>query len=130
MSNITNKPRIPAKLSQPRLFNVIDRHRLFALLDEERANRSVVWIASPPGAGKTALVASYIKARGIPAIWYQVDSDDNDAASFFYYLGLAGRKAAGRKQLELPLLTPEYLTDLSGFARRFFASFLLPCQKI
>lgn len=120
MSNITNKPRIPAKLSQPRLFNVIDRHRLFALLDEERANRSVVWIASPPGAGKTALVASYIKARGIPAIWYQVDSDDNDAASFFYYLGLAGRKAAGRKQLELPLLTPEYLTDLSGFARRFF----------
>jgi DNA-binding SARP family transcriptional activator len=109
-----------AKLSRPKLFGVVGRDRLFARLDHERNDRAVIWIAAPPGAGKTALAASYLETRNLPTIWYQVDSGDSDPATFFYYMGLAGRSAAGRKRLLLPLLTPEYLSDLPGFARRFF----------
>ena len=63
---------------------------------------------------------SYLEARKLPGIWYQVDGGDGDPATFFYYLGLAARKAAPRNRKPLPLLTPEYLPDLPGFARRFF----------
>lgn len=114
------QPPALAKLSQPKLFNVVDRPRLFSLLDGERAYHPVVWIAGPPGAGKTTLVASYLKARELTAMWYQVDSGEADIATFFYYLTEAGRKAAGTKRLALPLLTPEYLPNLREFARDFF----------
>ena len=114
------QPTTLAKLTRPKLFGVVPRDRLFRLLDEERRNRSVVWIAGPPGAGKTALTASYLETRKLPGIWYQVDGGDADPATFFHYLALAGRTAAGRKRLQLPVLTPELASDLSGFTRRFF----------
>src|SRR5882672_2081433 len=64
-----------AKIGPPRLFGVVPRERLFALLDEN-CGRPLIWISGPPGAGKTALVASYLEDRGSPTIWYQVDSGD------------------------------------------------------
>jgi LuxR family maltose regulon positive regulatory protein len=110
-----------AKLSRPRLFEALPRERLFALMDKGR-ERPVMWIAAPPGAGKTTLVASYLESRKMAGIWYQVDAGDADPATFFYYLGLAERSISGRRGdlATLPLLTPEYLQDISGFARRFF----------
>lgn len=110
-----------AKLSPPRLHpDVLARTRLFALLDEA-AQRPVVWLHAPPGAGKTTLVAGWLAARQRLALWYQVDDGDADAASFVYYLKQAAQGLGGKAAtLALPLLTPEYLRDLRGFARRFF----------
>ena len=90
---------------------------------ETLRERPVVAVVGPPGAGKTTLVASYLGARHVPGIWYQVDEGDADAAAFFYYLRLALQNAAPDSGPELQLLTPEYLKDLPGFSRRFFRQF-------
>ena len=108
-----------AKLSRPRIYRVSPRERLFRLLDERRGH-PVVWLSGAPGAGKTVLVASYLEARKLPAIWYHVDAADADPATFFYYLGLAAVRFGGRKARPLPLFTDEYRRDLNGFARRWF----------
>ncbi|MEK6209275.1 MAG: BTAD domain-containing putative transcriptional regulator [Pseudomonadota bacterium] len=108
-----------AKLSLPRLSSPLLRERLFSLLDELR-ERPVVAVVGPPGAGKTTLVASYVRTRDLSGIWYQVDQGDADAATFFYYLRLAVQQAAPGRGPPLQLFTPEYLSDLTGFARRFF----------
>ena len=53
-------------------------------------------------------------------IWYQVDGDDGDPASFFYYLGLAAAAKALRKRQPMPLLTPEYLLRYQRINHHFF----------
>ena len=80
-----------AKLTQPRISGVAGRYRLHTQLKKELSNYPVVWVAGPAG------------------------------ATFFYYMGLAGQTAAKRKRQFLSLLTPEYLSDLPGFAHRFFS---------
>ncbi|HWW32449.1 MAG TPA: BTAD domain-containing putative transcriptional regulator [Steroidobacteraceae bacterium] len=111
-----------AKLTRPRLSRVIDRERLFRQLDGAR-ERASVWITGPPGAGKTTLAASYLKARRLAGIWYDVDSGDADPASLFQYLSLAAPKPRGKRPAPLPTLTPEYLADLPSFTRRYFRAF-------
>jgi ATP/maltotriose-dependent transcriptional regulator MalT len=98
----------------------VARERLFALLDQAHEHKPAICVVGPPGAGKTTLVASWLDARGIKGIWYQVDAGDADLATFFYYLGEAAKTFTRKGQRPLPLLTPEYLRDLEGFSRRFF----------
>jgi two-component SAPR family response regulator len=108
-----------AKITRPKLSGISGRSRLFRLLDAGRS-RPTVWIAAEAGSGKTTLVASYLDAREIPCLWYQVDEGDGDIPSFFYFMGLAAKRAAPRYQKPLPLLTPEYLPSIPVFTRRFF----------
>lgn len=108
-----------AKVTRPEPVQVLLRTRLFHRLDAA-AEQPVIWIRAPAGAGKTMLVSSYLKARKLHGLWYQVDEGDSDLASFFHYLGLAARAAAPRYRTPLPALTPEYLPGLKTFTRRYF----------
>jgi LuxR family transcriptional regulator, maltose regulon positive regulatory protein len=104
-----------AKITRPTLATTVPRPRLFRLLDRARP-RPVTWVWGPPGAGKTTLIASYLRARNVRSLWYQLDEGDADVATFFYYLGLA----APRRRRPLPFLTPQYRPGLSLFARHYF----------
>jgi len=108
-----------AKITRPRLSGIFQRDRIFSLLDAG-SSKPVIWVAAPAGSGKTTLVASYLDARKLPCLWYQLDQGDGDLAGFFHYLGLAGKKAAPRFKKPFPHLTPEYLLGIPVFTRRFF----------
>ncbi len=108
-----------SKITAPNVSNAIPRERLFHLLNGV-LERPVIWIAAPAGSGKTTLVKSWLDAEGFRVLWYQVDQSDGDAASFFHYLALAAKKAAPRARRPLPVLTPEYLSGIEAFARRYF----------
>jgi ATP/maltotriose-dependent transcriptional regulator MalT len=108
-----------AKITRPILSEVYPRKRLFEALDTLR-KWPVIWIAGPPGCGKTTLVSSYLHDRKVPCLWYQVDAGDADAATFFYYLGLAAKSAAPRRREPLPLFTPEYIQGVPTFTLRYF----------
>src|SRR5688572_16114191 len=109
------RPMSLAKLTQPASINRLLRPRLFRWLDRA-GKKPVTWVWAPPGAGKTTLIASYLTARKIRTLWYQLDAGDNDLATFFYYLGLATPK----RKRAMPLFTPEYQMGLPIFTRNFF----------
>ena len=109
---------LSAKITRPSLSGVVRRERLFSLLDAVM-KRPVIWVSASAGSGKTKLIASYLDAQKLPCVWYQCDEGDADLATFFYYMGLAAKKAAPRRKVHLPLLTPEYLAGMSAFARRY-----------
>lgn len=108
-----------AKLTSPRLYAVTRRERLLTLLREHHRHHPLIWVAGPPGAGKTSLVANYLAEHKSRTLWYHVDPGDVDLATFFHYLAQAAQAAAPRKKLRLPALTPEFMADVPGFTRRF-----------
>ena len=108
-----------SKVIRPILTEILPRNRLFSLLDQIR-DHPVIWVSGPAGCGKTTLVNSYLEARKIPCLWYEVDEGDADLATFFYYLGQAAKRAAPRKRSPLPILIPEYLQGIQAFTTRFF----------
>jgi len=114
-----------AKFSRPRLYNVLKRERLFARIDALRAH-PILWIAGPPGAGKSTLVGSYVVSRKQNGIWFQTDAGDADPGTFFHYFTLAAADLAGgrtKRLAALPRFGPEYASDLTTFTRRFMRAF-------
>ncbi len=110
---------VSAKITRPSVSGTIQRRRLFRLLDDKTA-RPVIWLSSPAGAGKTKLVSSYLEAHKSSCIWYQCDEGDSDLATFFYYMGLAAKKAVPRSKKSLPLLPPDHDPAIGTFTRRYF----------
>lgn len=106
-----------AKLSRPRLRHAVARERLFRALDDLKA-APLVWLAGPPGAGKTSLVGSYLEARRQPFVWYQVDPGDADPAAFFDCLS-----RTGDARTVTPRFLPEHGLDLPAFTRLFFRQY-------
>ncbi len=118
----------PAKISAPSIGDWLPRERLFRWLDENRERYRVIWVSAPAGSGKTYLIASYLAARELSGLWYQVDEGDADAASFVYFLGQAAERV-GAPGAPLPLLMPEYAQGLSRFARNFFRALFARIER-
>jgi ATP/maltotriose-dependent transcriptional regulator MalT/DNA-binding SARP family transcriptional activator len=111
--------QLPAKLTRPRANALLPRKRVFQLLDASDGMRWT-WITAPAGAGKTSLASSWIESKQCECIWYQLDGGEADPATFFHYLILQGSRLAGRRRVNLPPLTPEFLPGLDFYARQFF----------
>jgi hypothetical protein len=79
-----------------------------------------VWISGPPGYGKTTLAGTYLRSRRLQSVWYQLDADDADPASFFHYLRHAAVKVLGAQARDLPAFSAQHGDDVSSFARSFF----------
>ena len=122
----TKTKAVPTKLTIPNSETVLPRERLFQLIERCRYKK-VIWISGPAGSGKTTLAASYMQTCNAPCLWYQLDEVDADISTFFYYMGLAARRISPRNRTPLPLLTPEYLLGIPGFAKRFFEKL---CEKL
>ena len=94
------------------------RERLFRMLDRARAH-PVIWIEAPPGAGKTVLVASWLRARRLRALWYTLDESD-DVASVLGALREATRLGSSRRGSHVPTFRQEHLLTVGRYARQFF----------
>ena len=81
-----------AKLNPPTLRAPIIRNRLFAEIDRLE---TVTWISGPSGIGKTTLLASYLAARNIDPVWLDLDADDKQPTTFFYFLRMAFEALGG-----------------------------------
>lgn len=46
---------------------VFDRERLFCLLDG-LTEHPAIWLGAAPGAGKSTLVATWLRSRGLPTL--------------------------------------------------------------
>jgi ATP/maltotriose-dependent transcriptional regulator MalT/DNA-binding SARP family transcriptional activator len=106
---------VPTKITRPLCHDLFPRTRLYDLLDQLR-DKPTLWISGPPGSGKTALVSSYIDQAGLSCIWYQVDAEDGDPATFFYYLAKGAEQTAGKKP-HVPPFTAEYYENPLSFTR-------------
>ncbi|MFU8770513.1 MAG: hypothetical protein ACNA7H_12295, partial [Desulfotignum sp.] len=122
------RPFLPVKLTRPGLQKTYLRPRLFNILSKVHS-QSALWISGPAGSGKTTLVNSFLDTEGIDCIWYGVDQTDLDIASFFYYMGKAWEASFPAASASLPLLTPEFLREISIFTKRFFHLFLEPVSS-
>lgn len=112
---------------------IVARPRLFRLLDRLRP---LTWITGPAGAGKTTLVAGWLRARRRPAVWYRMSPSDGDVAAFVDHLARAatgrgpgpGTAASGPPRRPgrdgaLPLMRAEDWLRFDTFAREWFGAF-------
>lgn len=117
---------LPAKLRMPVALPaaLLARDRLFEALDGDGASQAV-WVAGPPGAGKTVLVQTWVQARRPVYLWYRVDSADTDPALLPQGLREAACEVLGEvltgRPSPLPLLTPDWRGNLDAYASKFFS---------
>ena len=106
------------KVTRPRLQRIYQRTELYNLLDELNMTPLIV-VSGLPGSGKTTLLSGYIQSRNISCLWYQVDRDDRDLATFLYYLGIAAFKVNSYKTA-LTKVSTERAYNVSTQVKAYF----------
>jgi LuxR family maltose regulon positive regulatory protein len=84
-------PFLATKIVPARFRGLVARPRLFAILSELRAKRLGV-IKAPAGFGKTSLAAAWaekLEQSGNCVGWLTIDSDDDEATRFLFYVSHA-----------------------------------------
>ena len=77
---------IQAKLEIPYLnVPVVERDRLFEKV-KSLNSKKVLCITAAAGYGKTVFTRQLVSRSGLPFLWYQLDSTDNDPMQFIIYL--------------------------------------------
>ena len=117
-----------AKITPPQLRNIVERERLFGLLDSFAEHR-LIWISAPAGYGKTVAAASWVQKRRTATVWYNCDEGDADIGSFFHYFSLALGGWLGSKASLLPVLSPELHSALPTFVRNYVRNFCVQITK-
>jgi len=107
------------KLTMPRSVNIYSRKLMFHQLDQN-SHSNVLWVSSPAGSGKTALISSYLQERNIRPQWYRMDEGDNEITSFFSYLEQLARSTFTKKDINFPPINLKNKLCLLAFARKFF----------
>ena len=117
MKSKSTRIRLPAKFVSPDVGQAVFRKRLFDLIDAHKA--ACLWVHGPPGSGKTTLSASYLQARELRPVWYQIDIEDREPSTFFHFLATVIKSSIAARH-KLPTVDAESRDDWIGFARRFF----------
>jgi len=74
------------KLLPPRAgSDLLERPRLIERLAANLAN-PITLVAADAGSGKTTLISDFVRRQERPAVWYQLDHTDSDAAVFLGYV--------------------------------------------
>jgi len=107
------------KARRPRASGLFTRERLLAALDAA-GDRRLSWIQGPSGAGKTALLATWLDERGLDAVWCRLDAADREPSTLFAQLALAFEVRWPERPL--PRFTAEHHPTPELFARHFFRS--------
>lgn len=76
-----------------------------------------LWLCGNSGAGKTTLTTTYLDARAVPCLWYNVDETDSDPGVHFHYLSEAARDHSA---LDVPRFDVASTHDLPAFSRTYF----------
>jgi len=101
-------PFLTTKIVPAQPFGLVSRPRLLGLLSELPTKRLGV-IKAPAGFGKTSLAAAWaerLEQHGHCVAWLTVDSDDDEATRFLFYVSQAVQHAcqgAGARAIELIL---------------------------
>jgi LuxR family maltose regulon positive regulatory protein len=110
---------ILTKVARPHISETYPRADLYNLLDELSAT-PLIRVCSCPGSGKSTLIASYIKNRNIPCLWYRVDRTDNDISAFFHNLRFAASKINPDYKAVLLRVSSERMLDMRALAKLYF----------
>lgn len=76
---------IRSKIITPDFGSHVERDELYDILDRHFSRR-LICVTGGGGYGKTTLVSSYLRTRGISAVWYQLGQGDNNPHIFLTYL--------------------------------------------
>jgi ATP/maltotriose-dependent transcriptional regulator MalT len=104
---------------------VLTRVRLDHVAASAFSNPDVkaVFLAAPPGSGKSTWAADFVRRRSETSIWIRLDEADADPAAFFGWLTLGVERAALVAAGMLPPLSREHLAEMTAYARVWMRAF-------